>query len=252
MFRLGERLAVRLPRRAAAAALIVHEQRWLPYLAGRLSLPIPVPSAIGVPGRGYLWSWSIQPWLPGEAADEYAPDPAQAPHFAAFLRSLHQPAPADAPQNPVRGGSLHGRAPFAEERLRRLAEQTSLITPRIRQLWEDALGAPMDVLPTWLHGDLHPRNVLVERGVISGVIDWGDLTAGDRATDLSAIWMLFEDVEARREALAAYGPLSTATLARAKGWAIHFGAMLLDTGLVDHPRHARIGERTLRRVAADE
>jgi hypothetical protein len=27
--------------------------------------------------------------------------------------------------------------------------------------------------------------------------------------------------------------------------------MLLDTGLIDTPRHALIGERTLRRVAAD-
>nr|MCU0493970.1 hypothetical protein [Chloroflexaceae bacterium] len=81
--------------------------------------------------------------------------------------------------------------------------------------------------------------------------DWGDITAGDCATDLAAIWMLFADAPTRRAALAAYGHLSEATLQRARGWAVLFGAMLLDSGLVDHPRHAAIGEQTLCRVAED-
>jgi aminoglycoside phosphotransferase (APT) family kinase protein len=33
MFRLGDELSVRLPRREAAVALLTHEQRWLPALA---------------------------------------------------------------------------------------------------------------------------------------------------------------------------------------------------------------------------
>ena len=28
----------------------------------------------------------------------------------------------------------------------------------------------------WLHGDLHPLNVLVHDGALAGVIDFGDLT----------------------------------------------------------------------------
>jgi aminoglycoside phosphotransferase (APT) family kinase protein len=66
----------------------------------------------------------------------------------------------------------------------------SLITPQIRESWQVALQAPLDLPPTWLHGDLHPRNVLVEQGAITGIIDWGDITAGDAATDLAALWML--------------------------------------------------------------
>ncbi len=31
MFRLGSSLAVRVPRRASAAALLINEQRWLPW-----------------------------------------------------------------------------------------------------------------------------------------------------------------------------------------------------------------------------
>lgn len=249
IFRLGEHLAARLPRRAAAAPLIVHEQTWLPRLAGQLALPVPAPCRSGGPGRGYPWRWSIVPWLPGATADRHEPTAGQALAFAAFLRSLHTPAPADAPANPVRGVPLARRAPAVEARMARLARVTELITPQLRQLWRAAIEAPLDTAPTWLHGDLHPRNILVEQGVISGVIDWGDLTAGDRATDLAAIWMLFAEPDARQAALEAYGPPSTATVLRARGWAILFGIMLLDTGLQDHPRHAAIGERTLRRLA---
>jgi len=249
LFRLGDHLAVRLPRRAAAAPLIAHEQRWLHRLADQLTLPVPAPYRIGTPARGYPWHWSVVPWLPGAAADQYEPDAAQARPFAAFLRSLHRPAPADAPANPVRGVPLHQRASTVEARMRRLAGTTSLITPQIMQIWNAALHAPLDLPPTWLHGDLHPRNVLVEHGVITAIIDWGDLTAGDRATDLAAIWMLFAEPHARQAALSAYADLSEATLHRAKGWAVLFGVMLLDTGLIDNPRHAVIGERALRRVA---
>jgi aminoglycoside phosphotransferase (APT) family kinase protein len=117
-------------------------------------------------------------------------------------------------------------------------------------MWQASLAAPLDVEPTWIHGDLHPRNVLVEDGVFSGIIDWGDIAAGDRATDLAAVWMLFEDPRARRLAFSAYGTVSYATYMRAKGWAIGFGVTLLDAGLEDDPRHAAIGEQTLRRIAA--
>jgi len=39
LFRLGDDLAVRVPRRAISAALIEQEQRWLPQLAPQLPLP---------------------------------------------------------------------------------------------------------------------------------------------------------------------------------------------------------------------
>src|SRR5690349_3749399 len=61
LFRLGDQLAVRLPRRAVAAPLIAHEQTWLPRLADRLSLPVPVPYRLGTPARGYPWRWSVVP-----------------------------------------------------------------------------------------------------------------------------------------------------------------------------------------------
>ena len=55
IFRLGDELTVRLPRREMAAELVAHEQRWLPEIAPRLPLPIPAPVGIGRPGLGYPW-----------------------------------------------------------------------------------------------------------------------------------------------------------------------------------------------------
>jgi aminoglycoside phosphotransferase (APT) family kinase protein len=250
IFRLGEALAVRLPRRAVAAELILNEQRWLPQLAPRLPLPIPAPLRIGEPGRGYPWRWSVLPWLAGDTADEAPPDPGEATTFAAFLRALHAPAPANAPHNSVRGGPLHGRAAAFEARWQRLSAREDLLPPELRALWASALAAPLAAERSWLHGDLHPRNILTAHGRLSAVIDWGDITAGDPATDLAAIWMLLETPAARASALAAYAP-DAQTLARARGWALHLGLTLLDTGLVDHPQHAAIGLRTLQRLRAD-
>ncbi|ASC74148.1 Stress response kinase A [Halomicronema hongdechloris C2206] len=249
MFRLGDQFCVRLPRRNVAAPLIEHEQTWLPVLANQLPIAVPIPLRIGLPGHGYPWRWSILPWLPGRAADQAPPDANQAQRFGSFLKALHQPAPANAPHNPVRGVPLSQRAESTEERMQRLEAKTNLITEKIRHIWQAALHAPADFQSWWLHGDLHPRNVLVENGVITGIIDWGDITAGDVATDLASIWMLFADHNARLQALAAYGEISEAMLLKAKGWAILFGVVLLDTGLVDHPRHKALGERILEHVS---
>lgn len=251
MFRLGDSLAVRLPRRELGAALIVREHTWLPDLAPRLTLPTPAPLRIGLPTRGYPWRWSIVPWIAGTTADRDPPNAAQAAIFGGFLRSLHRPAPDNAPTNPGRGVPLQARAAQLEAQLQRLSASTTAITPAIWRLWQAALKAPLDAPRTWLHGDLHPRNVLVDRGVLSGIIDWGDLAGGDCATDLAAIWMLFADPADRQAVWQAYPAVSAATCDRARGWAIFFGVVLLDTGLVDNPQHALIGARTLGRVSAD-
>src|SRR5438105_5013319 len=104
LWRLGDDLAVRLPRRAVAAALIENEQRRLPGPATRVPLSVPVPLRIGKPSPGYPWPWSVGPWIAGEPGDQGTitdPDLA-ARQLGAFLRALHQPAPTSAPHNPWR------------------------------------------------------------------------------------------------------------------------------------------------------
>ncbi len=250
MFRLGDALTVRLPMRPEAASLIEHEQKWLPVLAPTLPLPIPLPNRIGAPGESYPWRWSIVPWLDGEPADMAPLGAVAARPLAEFLRALHCTAPVDAPRNPHRGLWLGERAAGVAQCLDRIEPQIGELAPVIRTVWANALAADRSSENVWLHGDMHARNVLSRQGRISAVIDWGDICAGDAATDLSSIWMLLPDRATRAEATDCYAP-DAALLARARGWAVLFGAILVDMGLSGMPRYEDMGRKTLQALAAD-
>jgi aminoglycoside phosphotransferase (APT) family kinase protein len=249
-YRLGTDLVVRLPRRQVAAVLIEHEQRWLPVLAPRMPLPIPAPVRIGRPEGAYPWSWSVVRWQPGRlAASTAITDPAaEARRLGAFTAALHRPAPADAPVNPVRGGPLHERAFAVEERLERLAAVVD--TAAVHRRWEESVAAgPWSGPPMWLHGDLHTANLLVNDGAISAVIDFGDITGGDPATDLAVAWMLFEPDD-RATFRAACGTSDDDTWRRACGWALHLALAYLAHS-ADNALMAGIGRRALDAVLAD-
>ncbi|MEL6937832.1 MAG: aminoglycoside phosphotransferase family protein [Cyanobacteria bacterium J06598_1] len=251
LFCLGERWAVRLPRRQQGAALIEKEQTWLPVLAPQLTLPVPLPYRCGEPGSGYPWQWSVVPWMAGDTADKETLGDGEAKRLAVFLRSLHTPAPTYAPISPYRGVPLTQRSALVAEWMASLNATPDALTPAIYDVWQRALAAPIATAAKWLHGDLHPHNILSKAGVITGVIDWGDLTAGDVATDLAAIWMLFEQGATRDRAFDVYGA-DAATRLRAQGWAVFFATILLKTGRVDNPSHAAIGRNTLRRLASSD
>ncbi len=246
LWRLGEDLAVRLPRRELAAALVEHEQRWLPEFAPRLPLRIPAPVRVGVPSQGYPWHWSVVPFLEGRPASLAPPrDPAQsAETLGAFTRALHVPAPHDAPANPYRAVPLSSRDDSVVGRISELADPA--VRRRALGAWSEAIELPApDGARTWIHGDLHPGNVLVHHGAIAGVIDFGDLCGGDPATDLAAGWLLFERADADRMFVAAGA--DDATAARARGWALFF-AVMLATFDVDALGLRSVGEATLRRL----
>jgi len=243
MFRLGDDLALRLPRRTVAVQLLLNEQAWLPRLKDQLPLPIPAPVRTGVATERFPWPWSITPWMVGETADLSLPDADQGERLADFFRALHRPAPAEAPRNPVRGVPLSSRIEAFQSRLPALGPAISWLDQPIMAIWEEALAAPDDAEPTWIHGDLHPRNVLVDQGQLSAVIDWGDMAQGDRASDLAAVWMLLPDLGAREAAIAGCPEVSQATWQRARGWAVLYGVMLMAAGLADDPRMVTIAER---------
>jgi aminoglycoside phosphotransferase (APT) family kinase protein len=191
LWRLGDELLVRLPRRLLSAPLTMYEQRWLPELARRLPLPIPAPVRVGRPSADYPWSWSVVPWLGGGPGDRTAiTEPADAAgRLGRFLRALHHQAPSDAPQNPFRGVPLRHRAATFEERLAQLAGEIEV--EATQRVWDQAVTADRWAgPPMWLHGDLHPANTLIADGTLGAVIDFGDICAGDPATDLAGSWML--------------------------------------------------------------
>jgi aminoglycoside phosphotransferase (APT) family kinase protein len=255
MFRIGDELVARLPRREPAASTLLNEQRWLPVLAPALELPIPYPERTGLPALGYPWSWSVVSYLPGvPAADANGLDLASLPAvIGRFLASLHVPAPADAPANPVRGVPLAARAEQFTTNLAALAGRVD--QEAVLRVWRGALAAPAyEGPPVWLHGDLHPANILVSHGRINGVIDFGDLTSGDPATDLSVAWMLlplpshgqFRDAY-RIARNGSAGLIDEALWTRARGWALVLAIAFLAHS-ADNPQIMKVGRRTLRRV----
>jgi aminoglycoside phosphotransferase (APT) family kinase protein len=250
MYRLGTELAVRLPRRLVSAPLIEREQRWLPELAPVLPLPIPAPLHVGRPGAGYPWSWSVCSWLPGAPAATSPPRDAHAAAAAlgAFMGALHLGAPADAPVNPFRGVPLEARDDAMRARVTQLAAE--LDADSVLALWSEVLAVPAWTGPrVWLHGDLHPANVLVHDGEISAVIDFGDITSGDPATDLSVAWMMFGPGP-RVTLRAAAGDVDDDTWARARGWALALAVAIL-AGSADNPVMQAIARRTLLTALTD-
>ena len=249
VFRVGEDLAVRMPRRALAVPLLEHEQRWLPELAPDLPLPVPAPVRTGRPGAGYRWPWSVVPWFDGvPALDEPPEDPvAAAEALGRFLQALHRPAPPDAPPNPYRGIPLAARADRTRDALERV---DGIDTPAVRARWEVLAAAPPWAgPPQWLHGDVHPGNLLVAGGRLSAVIDFGDLTSGDPACDLAVAWMLLPS-EVRPTFRAAAGEVDDDTWTRAAGWALSLG-LAIAASSADNPAYAALARRTITAVMAE-
>jgi aminoglycoside phosphotransferase (APT) family kinase protein len=225
LWRLGDDLAVRLPWATESAdTLLRKEHTWVPALAPHLPLPIPVPQRLGEPSARFPRPWIITTWVPGEPADRAPATRAAeaADTLAAFLTALHQPAPSGAPAGRDRGGPLADHADGFDQQLAAVTELGLVADPDgVRAVWEDAAGAPDWAGPAlWLHGDLHPANVLTADGTICGVVDFGDLFAGDPACDLAAPWVLLPDGAVDR-CYDAYQPTTDgATLRRARGWAV--------------------------------
>ena len=258
MWRLGDTLAVRVQRMDTDPDHQLKERRWLPVLAPRLPLPIPVPVRNGAPSQRFPKLWTVMTWVPGLPLDrgsitrgEHAADV-----LAAFLRALHVPAPADAPVDVGRGA--HPRDctegfDYFLDALEPAAIGSGLAD--VRAVWDDAVAAPAwEGPPVWVHGDLHPANVVVADGTLAGVVDFGDLFCGDPAVDVAAAWVLLPQGAAARF-LTAYGQADEAMVRRARGLAVLKSLFLLlmgqngERGLPGgKPEWGPAGRRALHRV----
>ncbi len=251
IYRLGGGLAVRLPRRAISAELTDNEQRWLPEIAERLPVAVPLPVRSGAPSGRFPWPWTVVRWCIGDTSDRAPLAEGEATRVAEVLSRLHVGAPAEAPRNPVRGVPLVERSAVFETRVASLAAREVALPTSIRTTWGRGRDAAHAVDLTWIHGDLHPLNVLSDGGRLTALIDWGDVCRGDPATDLACLWSLFGTRDCRQVAWASYHDAQDLDLlARARGWAALLGVILLDSGLEDSPRHADIGRAIL--AALDE
>ncbi len=231
-FRLGERMVVRLPSAEIYAPQVEKEQHWLPLLAPMLPVAIPVPLAMGRPGEGYAWPWSVYAWLEGDTADRgHVRDAGGfAVSLAGFMEALQRieptGGPPPGPHNFHRGGQLavyDGEARGAIALLGNRIDAEAAIGA-----WDAALAAAWQGPPVWLHGDLSPGNLLVRGGTLKAVIDFGCCAVGDPACDLALAWTFF-DADMRAAFRAALAP-DRDSWRRGRGWAL-WKALIVSAGM---------------------
>jgi len=250
IYRLGNELSVRLPRRRGwAAGGMDKELEWLPRLAPLLPLLTPTPVARGAPGEGYPHEWAVYDWLEGEDAATAPLDlPRATVDLAELLAALRCIDPVGGPPPAGRGGPLRPRDEATRAGIAALAD--SIDTEAVTAAWEDALAAPdWNRPPVWIHGDLDARNLLVRDGRITGVLDWGSLCVGDPACDVKVAWAVL-DAETRpifRELL----EIDDATWARGRGWALSQAMIALPYYLHTYPVIVKEAWRWLAEALAD-
>jgi aminoglycoside phosphotransferase (APT) family kinase protein len=252
IYRLGEDMAVRLPRLPRAAEMVDKEQQWLPRLAPLLPLAVPVPLGAGTPDDEFPYPWSVCRWLAGkDLADEPHVDlhdvAVGVGRFLAALRRID-----------TTGGPTSTRAEPVSSRddddvrstIGRLAADGVIDSSLAITVWEAALAAPAwDGPPSWIHGDLFPANLLATRGRLSGVIDFGLLGLGDPACDMLVAWTLL--TADTRDAFRAEARVDEATWVRGRGWALSAGLGAVRVYRVINPVLAAAGRHAITETLAD-
>ena len=244
IYRFGTDLMIRIPRRQLGAELIGNEIVWLQRLNGQLPIDIPVPIRVGKPNNHYPWRWTIMPWFDGKSALNTVLERPQVKRFISFLKTLHSLAHKNAPANPFRDVPLSMRDKDVQKKISELESKSISIPKSIQQQWKTITNIEIDTPPCLIHGDLHPGNIIVNNNKLQAIIDWGDITKGDPATDLASLWMLIENPEQRIEAFNEYGA-SGKTIQRSKGWAILYGVTFLNTGM---EKYRNLGKRILNNI----
>ena len=250
LYRLGDDMAMRLPRIPGAVAQVDKEHAWLYSLDPLLPLAVPVPLAKGAPGEGYPWHWSVYRWLDGECATiEHIADPCRAAtelgQFIAALQRIDPTGgPAPGPHNSFRGVPLATRDNATRAAI--FALRRTLDAVAATEAWDAALQAPAwKDPPVWIHGDLQPGNLLAKHGRLSAVIDFGCLGVGDPACDLIVAWNLLSADS--RDVLRTTLQVDDATWSRGRGWALSVGLIALPYYQTTNPVLAAIS-----RYAIDE
>lgn len=185
----------RRPRRPEIGPQLVREARVMPWLAPRLPLPVPVPRVVStdpVVAR--------HEFVPGDELSTW--NAVMGRQLGEFLLALHA--------SPAEEAARLGVTPTLLPLDRFRAE--------VRVPGAEELLARLDGLPagTVVHGDLNHEHVLGRDGVLTGVIDFGDLHLGDPAIDLA--WALHDTSPEFADALAGVYGVTDELRDRARVW----------------------------------
>ncbi len=249
-FRLGQAMSVRLPGRKTYAAHVAVEHEWLPKLGPHLPLPIPVPLGKGAPSLDYPWPWSVNRWIEGETAsmDRIADIVVFAKDLASFLNALQSidatGGPGPGLPNFFRGGEL---AVYDSETRECIDLLRDVIDPyAATSIWEAAVEERSHREPVWVHGDVAAGNLLVKDGRLCGVIDFGQLAAGDPSCDVTIAWTLFSGHS--REVFRAELAVDEGTWVRGRGWGLWKALLHLREQHSNDPEEAAKAERVVRDI----
>jgi aminoglycoside phosphotransferase (APT) family kinase protein len=221
-FHLGDEMSVRLPRDEGYAPQVEKEAEWLPKIRPHLSLPIPVPLAKGKPDEDYPFYWSVNRWIEGETLryDNISDLNQFAVDLSKFIKELQSidasNGPAAGKHSQFRGCSLTVLNDWTLAALETLGELVD--AEKCLQIWHRATASEWAKKPVWIHGDINPGNLLVKKGKLSSVIDFGIMAVGDPAVELTMAWTFFDD-KSRKVFLQSTG-LDIETEYRARGWAL--------------------------------
>jgi aminoglycoside phosphotransferase (APT) family kinase protein len=247
IYRLGDDLAVRLPRIDWSKDQAERDAVTLPRLAPYLPVAVPEPLELGEPTENYPYRWSVVRWLSGDIAPIEAVDENTAIRLAELVQALHKIDATGEPWTTYRGRLDHSDS---DERVRKsIAELGD--DPRLLALWQEVLDAPRwDQPGRWLHADLHQGNLLFTGGELTGVIDWGCAAVGDPAGDLMTAW-LFLDERGRARFWRELAEFDDATWLRAQGWALELAVVALPYYRDTNPFLAEVARHTLRQLVPE-
>lgn len=250
IYRLGNELAVRLPRAPDFTAALERETVILPMLGPLLPVAIPELIAVGQPTGAYQSMWSVLAWIEGEslAAAPSVDLVATARRMGEFVTAMREIRVAGKMSTNQRGRPLASRDSWTRDSIAAVADEFDPVA--VTALWESALAAPLwDGVKAWIHGDLLPGNLLVIGDELAAVIDFGECAMGNPTHDLIAGWWVF-DGESRQAFRQASGA-DPAAWRRARGMALSGAVGALAYYRISNPEFADQARRTLRNVIED-
>jgi aminoglycoside phosphotransferase (APT) family kinase protein len=231
--RIGDDYGVLMPTVAGQDHLYERATGLLAPLLPQWTFPYSAPISTGEPAGNFPYHWTLVRWLSGSTAAFVPLHDASAAALGDAIRQIHQPAPADAPQNPMTAATLLS----LQDEWRHLLDSTTasgapenrmLNAARADALWRRAAEVPVDA-HTWTHGTLEPRAILSDRGAFAGILIWHRFGAGDPAADLGYAANLVS-LHQRERLLAAYGKISPQMAARTQGWQLLGALRLIELG----------------------